>query len=102
MTNNTCSATEQQARQDRIDEAYAADGRHDPGHPRHGTYTALVVPGPEPTVTIALSDWEDITDWIAGGGDLEHWLDPRLVVDAGEEEVVAHAKRVHTIVFGPD
>jgi hypothetical protein len=42
MTTNNCSATEQQARQDRLEAAYAADGRHDPGHPGHGTYTGLL------------------------------------------------------------
>ena len=41
---NVNSADEQQARQDRLDEAYAADGRHDPGHPRHATYTGLMAP----------------------------------------------------------
>lgn len=36
-----CNPLAQQARQDFIDTLYAQDGRHDPGHPLHGTYTAL-------------------------------------------------------------
>lgn len=36
-----CDPIEQQARQDKLDERYAADGRHDPAHPRHATYTGL-------------------------------------------------------------
>lgn len=37
-----CDPIEQQARQDQLDELYAADGRHDPAHPGHATYTGLV------------------------------------------------------------
>lgn len=36
-----CDPIEQQARQDQLDERYAADGRHDPAHPGHATYTGL-------------------------------------------------------------
>ena len=38
---NNCDPIEQQARQDLLDEAYALDGRHDPNHEHHLTYTAL-------------------------------------------------------------
>lgn len=41
-----CHPVEQQTRQDRLEELYAADGRHDPDHPHHGTYTGLVAPAP--------------------------------------------------------
>jgi hypothetical protein len=37
-----CDPVEQQARQDELDRLYAEDGRHDPKHPDHGTYTNLV------------------------------------------------------------
>lgn len=37
-----CDPIEQQARQDRLDELYQADGRHDPAHPMHATYTGLM------------------------------------------------------------
>jgi hypothetical protein len=30
-----------QARQDKLEELYAADGRHDPNHPMHSLYTGL-------------------------------------------------------------
>jgi hypothetical protein len=30
-----------QARQDKLDELYAVDGRHDPNHPMHSLYTGL-------------------------------------------------------------
>jgi len=36
-----CNHREQQARQDRLEAAYRADGRHDPAHPKHSTYTGL-------------------------------------------------------------
>jgi hypothetical protein len=39
--NSDCNPIEQGARQDRLEELYSADGRHDPAHPRHGTYTGL-------------------------------------------------------------
>ena len=32
----------QQARQDRLEELYHQDGRHEPSHPMHGLYTGLV------------------------------------------------------------
>lgn len=38
-----CDPVEQQARQDELDRLYAEDGRHDPKHPAHGTYTNLVL-----------------------------------------------------------
>lgn len=54
-----CNPREQQARQDRLEAAYRADGRHDPAHPDHSTYTGLanseayantvIVPIHEPT-----------------------------------------------------
>lgn len=37
----TCDPSEQQARQDRLDAAYFADGRDNPDHPHFSTYTAL-------------------------------------------------------------
>lgn len=36
-----CNPIEQQARQDQLDALYEADGRHDPAHPDHATYTGL-------------------------------------------------------------
>ena len=33
---------EQAARQAELDRLYEADGRHDPHHPHHATYTGLV------------------------------------------------------------
>ena len=33
---------EQEARQRELDRLYEADGRHDPHHPHHATYTGLV------------------------------------------------------------
>ena len=30
-----------QARQDKLEALYTADGRHDPAHPLHGVYTGL-------------------------------------------------------------
>ena len=38
-----CHPIEQQARQDQLDALYEADGRHDPAHPAHATYTGLMV-----------------------------------------------------------
>ena len=40
--NPDCNPVEQSARQQRLEEMYAADGRHDPAHPRHGVYTGLM------------------------------------------------------------
>lgn len=40
-----CDPLEQQLRQERLEELYTADGRHDPAHPHHGTYTGLVAQG---------------------------------------------------------
>ena len=37
-----CNPIEQQARQDQLEALYEADGRHDPAHPLHSTYTGLV------------------------------------------------------------
>jgi len=39
--NKDCSPTEQQARQDELDRLYEQDGRNDPNHPLHATYTGL-------------------------------------------------------------
>ena len=39
--NPNCNPIEQAARQERLEDLYAADGRHDPAHPQHGTYTGL-------------------------------------------------------------
>jgi hypothetical protein len=33
----------EQARQDKLEELYTADGRHDPSHPMHQLYTGLWV-----------------------------------------------------------
>jgi hypothetical protein len=41
--NLICNPFKQLARQRRLEELYAADGRLDPAHPRHGTYTGLIV-----------------------------------------------------------
>ena len=38
---NNCDPTQQQAVQDRLEQLYADDGRHDPAHPMHGLYTGL-------------------------------------------------------------
>lgn len=40
--NPDCNPIEQQARQDRLEAAYIADGRDNPDHPLHSTYTALL------------------------------------------------------------
>lgn len=37
-----CNPIEQQARQDLLDSAYLLDGRDDPAHEHHLTYTGLV------------------------------------------------------------
>ena len=37
----TCNPIEQQARQDELDRLYELDGRNDPNHPLHATYTGL-------------------------------------------------------------
>lgn len=36
-----CCPIEQTSRQERLEELYKADGRHDKGHPHHGLYTGL-------------------------------------------------------------
>lgn len=38
-----CDPIKQQARQDQLEALYEADGRHDPAHPAHATYTGLMV-----------------------------------------------------------
>lgn len=53
-----CEPASQQARQDALEAAYEADGRHDPAHPQHGLYTGLmVVEEPQPTIEDQLADW---------------------------------------------
>lgn len=32
---------EDQARQDKLEQLYSDDGRHNPDHPQHGVYTGL-------------------------------------------------------------
>ncbi len=54
--NHDCHPVEQQARQDALDAAYEADGRHDPAHPHHCTYTALMTVEPEATAAPSLED----------------------------------------------
>ena len=39
--NHDCNPIEQQAVQDRLEQLYADDGRHDPAHSMHGLYTGL-------------------------------------------------------------
>lgn len=41
ITGPACEPVEQENRQMRIDGLYQADGRDDPSHPQHGTYTGL-------------------------------------------------------------
>ena len=41
MFHPECNPIEQQARQDLLDDLYRRDGRDDPAHPHHLTYTAL-------------------------------------------------------------
>jgi hypothetical protein len=36
-----CDPVEQTLRQDRLDDLYSKDGRHDPSHPLHSVYTGL-------------------------------------------------------------
>ncbi len=43
MTHPECDPAEQTARQDRLEELYAADGRLNPSHPQHGLYTGLML-----------------------------------------------------------
>lgn len=43
-----CDPVAQQQRQDQLEELYVADGRKDPAHPHHGTYTGLVAGFQEP------------------------------------------------------
>lgn len=54
MTDKTQAelVAEQQARVDRLEELFVADGRDQPTHPQHGLYTGLVVEerGPLPVV----------------------------------------------------
>jgi hypothetical protein len=40
--NPDCNPIEQNERQQRLEQLYEADGRHDKGHPMHGLYTGLV------------------------------------------------------------
>ena len=40
--NPDCNPVEQTGRQERLEELYAADGRHNPAHSRHGLYTGLM------------------------------------------------------------
>lgn len=55
---NNCDPIKQQARQDLLEEAYALDGRDDPSHEHHLTYTGLAATeaykslvNPQPTPT---------------------------------------------------
>ena len=41
MRNPDCDPVEQQQVQERLDALYEQDGRHDPAHPLHASYTAL-------------------------------------------------------------
>ena len=41
---------EQEARQRELDRLYEADGRHNPHHPHHATYTGLAEPADGPAV----------------------------------------------------
>lgn len=53
-----CDPVVQQARQDALDAAYEADGRHDPAHPQHGLYTGLMaVEAPQPSIEDQLAAW---------------------------------------------
>ena len=78
---NPCHPAEQQARQDELDRFYEADGRHDPAHPHHATYTGLVAtPEPSPateasdeTITITRAAFDDMREWIETGLDLDWW-----------------------------
>ena len=46
--NPDCNPVEQLARQIALEEAYTADGRHDPNHPHHATYTGLAFKDSQP------------------------------------------------------
>lgn len=53
-----CHPAEQQARQEQLDAAYIADGREDPHHPHHATYTALMAKEQEPpSLEDLLAQW---------------------------------------------
>lgn len=43
LVDPTCDPVEQQQRQDELDARYLADGRQDPAHPQHATYTGLML-----------------------------------------------------------
>ena len=45
--NHDCNPIEQQEVQDRLEQLYADDGRHDPAHPMHCLYTGLTVAAQE-------------------------------------------------------
>lgn len=50
QVDTTCDPLAQQQRQDELDARYLADGRQDPAHPQHATYTGLMVAqGQEPS-----------------------------------------------------
>lgn len=50
MMNPDCNPIEQQAVQDRLEQLYADDGRHDPAHPMHCLYTGLAQAADGPAV----------------------------------------------------
>lgn len=52
-----CHPVEQQQRQEALEAAYEADGRHDPHHPRHATYTGLAQVPAAPTIEEQLATW---------------------------------------------
>lgn len=55
---NDCEPASQQTRQNALEAAYEANGRHDPAHPQHGLYTGLmVVEEPQPTIEDQLAAW---------------------------------------------
>jgi hypothetical protein len=54
--NPDCHPIEQQARQDALEAAYLTDGRDNPAHPHHSTYTALMTAEPEAPATPTLED----------------------------------------------
>lgn len=43
MHNPDCDPVEQQQVQDKLDALYERDGRHDPAHPFHASYTGLAL-----------------------------------------------------------
>lgn len=56
---SSCNPIVQQARQNALDAAYFADGRDNPKHPHHSTYTALMsafVPA-TPSLEDLLAEW---------------------------------------------